>query len=324
MNPILKLDPSNYARHEIHGPGRIWAETNCYMDVLIELIHSLGFDPVAALPITVSIDFEVDQWTFFKYAHVDLYDMYGLEVQELNPWLSLAEHVETQVNAGRLVLVELDSFYLPDTHGSAYEIAHVKSTVAVNEIDVASDRMRYFHGQGYYELDGENFRNIFQLDGLVHDRMLPPYIELVKRHLSPTELSSDELLDKSRNALRRELGKLPNDNPFDKFATKFAVDLEWLKNEPMETFHTYSFATLRQYGACYELVQTYLDWLAARGESGVTDIAKIFAEISNTSKAFQFKLARSMARKKELDMSPLDKMSSLWRQGTSRLKDLYL
>ena len=138
------------------------------------------------------------------------------------------------------------------------------------------------------------------------------------------ELSSDELLDKSRNALRRELGKLPNDNPFDKFATKFAVDLEWLKNEPMETFHTYSFATLRQYGACYELVQTYLDWLAARGESGVTDIAKTFAEISNTSKAFQFKLARSMARKKELDMSPLDKMSSLWHQGTSRLKDLYL
>ena len=324
MNPIIKLDPARYVRHEIHGPGRSWAETNCYMDVLIELIHSLGFDPVAALPITVSIDFEVDQWTFFKYAHADLFDMYGLEIQELNPWLSLARHVESQVEAGRPVLVELDSFFLPDTHGSAFEIAHVKSTVAVNEINVDGCHMGYFHGQGYYELDGKNFRDIFQLDGLVHDRMLPPYIEILKLHQSSTEVSRKALLESSIKALRRELGKLPKQNPFEKFSTRFITDLEWLKSEPIETFHTYSFATLRQYGACYELVETYLKWLASQGESGLDTVAETFAEISNISKAFQFKLARSLARKKELDLSPLEKMSTLWRNATSRLTQLYL
>ena len=44
MRSIIDLNPSGYSRHFIHGDGRRWAETNCYMDVLIELIHSLGFD----------------------------------------------------------------------------------------------------------------------------------------------------------------------------------------------------------------------------------------------------------------------------------------
>jgi hypothetical protein len=294
------------------------------MDVLIELIHSLGFDPIAALPITISVDFEVDQWTFFKYAHADLYDLYGLEIQELNPWLTLAEHVESQVEAGRPVLVELDSFFLPDTHGSAYEIAHVKSTVAVNEINVAAGHMGYFHGQGYYHLNGKNFRSIFQLDGLVHDRMLPPYIELMKRHLSPSDISADALLAKSVCSLQRQLGMLPVENPFDRFAAKFIADLEWLKEEPLETFHTYSFATLRQYGACYELVQTYLRWLAANGETGLDDPIECFSQISTTAKSFQFKLARAIARKKDLDLAPLAQMSKLWENGTSDVAEKYL
>ena len=104
MKPILKLDPASYERHAIHGDGRCWAETNCYVDVLIELIHALGFDPVAALPFTIAIDFEVDQWTFFKYPHRDLLEMYGMHIEELNPWVSLAQHVEEQVNGVAVVL----------------------------------------------------------------------------------------------------------------------------------------------------------------------------------------------------------------------------
>ena len=67
------------------------------------------------LPFTVRIDFEGDQWTFFKFPHADLLTLYGLDVQEMNPWLSLVGHVEEQVALGRPVLVELDSYYLPDT-----------------------------------------------------------------------------------------------------------------------------------------------------------------------------------------------------------------
>jgi hypothetical protein len=94
-------------------------------------------------------------------------------------------------------------------------------------------------------------------------------------------------------------------------------------NEDLQTFHQYSFATLRQYGACFELVATYLDWLARQGQSAVAPATAAFADISTSAKAFQFQLARAMSRKKELDLSPLEAMGRQWERGTSLLQTLY-
>ena len=143
MKRVLDLDPATYRRHMIHGEGRSWAETNCYADVLIELLHAMRFEPIAALPFTLRIDFEGDQWTFFKFPHGDLLTLFALDIQEMNPWRSLVHHVEEQIGQERPVLVELDSYYLPDTAGTAYQLAHVKSTVAVNEIDLEACHMDY-------------------------------------------------------------------------------------------------------------------------------------------------------------------------------------
>lgn len=159
---ILQLDPENYQRHRIHSQERDWAETNCYVDIWIELLHSLGHEPIAAMPFTLAIDFEGDQWTFFKFPLADLYELYGIDVQELAIWKPLTQHIQEQVSLGRPVLVELDSFYLPDTAGMAYKIAHVKSTVAVTEIDLDKKHLGYFHGQGYYHLPAEDFDNVFR------------------------------------------------------------------------------------------------------------------------------------------------------------------
>ena len=92
---------------------------------------------------------------------------------------------------------------------------------------------------------------------------------------------------------------------------------------PIETFHQYSFATLRQYGACFELAETYLRWLSENGESDLDRSIDAFHDISATAKAFQFQLARAMARRRELPLEPLDRMADLWRQGTESLRDLY-
>ncbi|MEJ2441234.1 MAG: DUF1839 family protein [Gammaproteobacteria bacterium] len=165
MKQIIALDPDNYQRHLIHGKDRTWIETNCYADVLIELLHAMGYEPIAALPFTLAIDFEGDQWTFFKFPLGDLYELYGLDVQELAIWKPLITHIEEQVGMGRPVLVELDSYFLPDTAGTAYQREHVKSTVAIVEIDVDKQHLGYFHGQGYYHLDGEDFLNVFRLKG---------------------------------------------------------------------------------------------------------------------------------------------------------------
>jgi hypothetical protein len=68
--------------------------------------------------------------------------------------------------------------------------------------------------------------------------------------------------------LRRQLQRLPDVNPFEKFRVRFEADMQWLINEPIATFHQYSFATLRQFGSCYELAGTYLKWLQSHGVGG--------------------------------------------------------
>lgn len=312
MKQIIPLDPATYQPHLIHGGNRTWAETNCYTDVVIELLHGLGHEPMAALPFALAIDFEGDQWTFFKFPQADLMELYGFDIHELAPWRPLVEHIEEQVGAGRPVLVELDSYYLPDTAGTAYKLAHVKSTVAVNAIDIAGRRLGYFHNQGYHALEGQDFLEVFQVEGLAHARMLPPYIEFVKRlpHVQP--LSGAALVEASAGLLRKHLSRLPERNPFPVFKAKFHQDLDWLLSSDLETFHAYSFATLRQYGACFELAATGLGWLEGQGVQHLGAAKAAFDQISQSTKAYQFQLARAMARKKPFDLSPLDAMASLW------------
>jgi len=319
MRQIIPLDPATYQRHRIHVGNRTWAETNCYTDVIIELLHGLGHEPLAGLPFALAIDFEGDQWTFFKFPHADLLDLYGLDIQELAPWRPLVAHIEEQVGAGRPVLVELDSCYLPDTAGIAYRLAHVKSTVAVNEIDTAGRHLGYFHNQGYHHLEGLDFVDVFQLDGLVHERMLPPYIEFVKRAPRFTPLSGAGLVEASLALACRHVSRIPARNPFPAFKAAVQQDLEWLLRADIDAFHAYSFATLRQYGACFELARTYLDWLSEQGVGGLARATEAYGQISQGTKAFQFQLARAMMRGKAFDLSPLDAMAGWWEQAVDDL-----
>jgi len=323
MNQVQPLDPATYKRHKIHDESRTWIETNCYVDVLVELLHGLGYEPIAALPFTLGIDFEGDQWTFFKFPQEDLLALYGLEVQEFNPWRSLVGHVDKQLSLGRPVLVEMDSFFLPDTAGTAYKSFHEKSTIAINAIDIEQRKLGYFHGQSYYQLEGDDFTALFQLDGLVHDRMLPPYIEYVKQRNVQAPLQGDALVTASEHILRKHLRHIPQANPFNAFREAFADDFEWLLGEDIETFHQYSFATLRQYGACFELVETYLQWLQEHGRPNLEGATAAFSSLANTAKTFQFQLARAMARKRALDFAPIDAMAASWQEGMNLLTDAY-
>ena len=317
---IAALDPSTYRRHPIHGDDRIWAETNCYTDLLIELTHGLGHEPTAALAFTLAIDFEGDQWTFFKPPAADLHELYGFDLQELAIWRPLVEQVAEQVEAGRPVLVELDSWFLPDTAGTAYRTTHAKTTVGVNEIDPARHRLGYFHNAGYYALEGDDFRELFQLDGPVHDRVLPPYVEYVKWRAGFAAPRDGALVAASLGLLAKHLARSPRDNPFPRFKARLTRDLEWLLASDIGRFHAYSFANLRQYGACFELAETYLRWLAEHGVDGLDAPAADLRDIAETAKRFQFQLARSMARGKALDLAPIDAMGQRWEKALGALR----
>ncbi len=320
---IAPLDPATYKRHAIHGEGRTWAETNCYTDLLIEMLHGMGHEPVAVLPFTLAVDFESDQWTFFKPPHNDVLDLYGQDIQELAIWKPLVEHVVEQVSAGRPVLVELDSYYLPDTAGTAYKLAHQKTTVGVNEIDAQALRLGYFHNQGYYSLEGDDFRELFFLGGLPHQRVLPPFVEFVKPVAGFCAPRGPALVEASLALLKRQLSRAPRDNPFARFKARFEDDLPGLLAADIGLFHKYSFATWRQFGACFELAETYLAWLGRNGVAGLEVPCGAFRQISQAAKAFQFQLARSMARKKALDLTPLDAMGAQWEIALTLLQSRY-
>lgn len=315
MPRLLEISPEDYSRHRLHSQQRDWAETNCYVDIWIELLHALGHEPMAVMPFTLAIDFEDDQWTFFKPPLADLFDLYGLDVQELALWRPLTTHIREQLEHGKFVLVELDSWYLPDTEGSAYGQAHVKSTVAVNDFDFDEQQMGYFHGQGYYRLQGNDFRDVFYLDENDPSR-LPPYVEIVKRRQAPPV---EDLPEISLQLLRRQLRLIPRNNPFDRFLERFEKDLDGLMSGDLELFHAYSFATFRQFGACYELAASYLGWLGEQGVDGFESAREALAAISGQSKVYQFQLARAMSRRKPLDLTPIRQMGEYWDDAMNRI-----
>lgn len=317
---ILSLDPATYQSHAIHGEDRLWIETNCYVDMWVELLHAFDFDPVAPLGFTLAIDFEGDQWTFFKYPLADLYQLYGLDVQELNIWLSLADHVEEQVALGRPVTVEVDSFHLPDTAGTTYRTEHGKTTIAVQEIDIEDRQLGYFHAQGYYSLVGEDFENIFRLGSSANDpAILAPYTEYVKME-GAIRPSGEELVEGALALARMHLLRRPAENPIERFRPRLERDVEWLKQQSLEMFHYYSFATLRQCGACFELLETFTRWLSAGGIDGLELAADDFRQIASGAKILQFKLARVAGRQRDLDVHPiLDDMAASWEAGMDEL-----
>ena len=319
MPRILDLSPDTYVRHRTHQPGRVWAETNCYTDVVLELLHGMGHEPLAALAFTLSVDFDVDQWTFFKFHPADIERLYGVSLHELAPWRPLARHVEDHVAAGRFILVELDSFFLPDTAGTAYGREHVKSTVAVNQIDREQRTLEYFHNQGYHALSGDDFTAIFQEDGLVHERMLPPYIEFVRAIPGAVALDGAARVEASLAALTREVRRRPPRNPFRAFSEQLQADLEWLMKGALDDFHAYSFATLRQYGANFELAATYLTWLGEQGVDGLEEAAAALGTIATETKALQPKLARAVMRKRAFDPAPLLRHAELWEAAQGAL-----
>jgi len=291
-----RLSAATYKRSPLHAQERDWPETNCYLDVWIELLPSLGLPPEACLAYSVTQDFEGDQFTFFKVPLEDLEALYGLKVTELAIYDRVEIHVQNQIERGRISLIEVDSYFLPDTHGVGYHQAHGKTTIAVNRMDFEARSMEYFHGLGLHRLEGDDFDGVFQRGA--HQRQLPflPYTEFVKRaDVLPTP---EHILSVSEGLLSHHLKRRPADNPVAAFASVFPAQVEMVSARPFDFFHLYAFNTLRQLGANFELFSAYLDWLAGQGRMELCEGAELARKISSTAKMMQFKLARAVMRKK--------------------------
>ncbi|WP_448208311.1 DUF1839 family protein [Azospirillum sp. sgz302134] len=282
--------------HPLHAPDRAWVETNCYTDLWIELLHALGLEPLASLPFTVAQDFEGDQFTFFKVPPEDLRILYGLEVQELAIYDTVTAHTAVQLRRGRPVLVEVDGFHLPDTRGTSYKTLHVKTTIAILGLDEGARKLDYIHNAGRFTLEGEDY------DGVFAPHTLFPYVEFVKR--TGAALEGAALREASLGLLRHHLRRRPRENPVTAYRSALPEHLEALAARPMDYFHLYAFNMLRQLGANFELLGSYVRWI-----EGPAEAAEACDTIAGSAKALQFQFARAVSRRKFGDYSaPLETM----------------
>jgi hypothetical protein len=290
MNAVLGLDPARYQPHALHDSARMWPETNCYVDLWIELLAARGLEPAAMFGFTVGIDFEGDQATFFKPPTADLTALYGVDIQELSLFDRLEGQLVTQAARGRIAMVEVDAFHLPDTVGLTYGVSHSKTTIGIERIDPQARRLIYFHNAGLFSLDGADYDAILRPAPTGPGLPLFPYTELARfDRFKP----ASDLKATARALLARHLAQRP-DNPFEAWAEAWPEIAADLATRPPEYFHTYAFGTPRQYGAAFELLASHLDWLDP-ALAAAADEARGLAE---AMKVFQFKLARAMARQR--------------------------
>lgn len=315
MTALLDLDPSTYQPHPIHSAGTIYPLTNCYVDVVIELLHAHGDEPLACLGSALSIDHEGDQFTFLKPRPQDLEDLYGVDIHEMNPYRDLRAQVLDQLARRRTVIVEVDAWWLPDTGGDSYRSAHVKTSIAVAQLDPEAERLLYFHNGGLYALDGEDFAQVLSTD-LGRDRQtLPPYVDLVRFDAGPG-LAGTDLRAAARDLLPVHLARRPATNPFTSFLTQVHDELPLLADLEEQHVHDLAFATTRAAGGAAVLAAAHVRWLLGdKAEPAAACLDRVATATRSLTIRF--------ARKKPFDPTPLvEGMAQDWAQALERLDEL--
>jgi hypothetical protein len=308
MKVFPALDPQTYQPHPLHSAERMWPETNCYVDLWIEVLAAQGLSPEAMLGFTLTQDFEGDQFTFFKVPLEDLETLYGIRVTELAIFDRPELHVIEQIGRGRLSLMEVDSYYLPDTRGLTYRQEHGKTTIAANRLDLEARELDYFHNGGFFHLSGDDFDGLFQMNAAADALPFLPYTEFAKFPVMYP--ASKDLREAAWKLLRHHFARRPAANPIRAFAEVFPAQVERVAERDFGFFHKYAFNTLRQVGANFELLASHLEWL----NGGNFPEAQAQAlKISEVAKSTQFQLARAVTRKKfEPLKTALDPAEDAW------------
>jgi hypothetical protein len=318
MVGLLGLDPATYTPSALHHPDRTFRETNCYVDIWIELLHAQGIDPSSVMAFACSVDFEGDQWTFFKPPPEELVRLYGIDVHEMQLYRPTVDHAMEQLSANRTIIIEADSFYLPDTNGTSYRSAHVKSSIAVEAIDPAGERLRYFHGAGYYELSGDDYRGVFRLGRPFSEDVLPPYVELVRFDAGP-RLEGEDLRRAALEMLARQLALRPARNPWLAFGDRLRRELLGLLEGTDGTYHAFAFATVRQCGAAFDAARSFVEWVADPSNSHAITAANALENQVTGAKTLLYRLAR----RRPFDPTPvIEQSAENWESAMKALERL--
>ena len=258
--------PRAYQRHALHAEDRVWVEKNCYVDIWIELIHALGLDPLAMLPFTVAIDFEGDQWTFFKPPHDELRELYGVDVQELNVLAAAARararaprRGQADRDRGRRVLAARHRRHRlpPPAHQDHHRARRPRRRAragSATSTTPATTRSR-----------ARTSCRLFRVGAAPDPTFMPLFAELVRIDRR-SQRPHAELRAMSRRAARAGTWRAgPATTRWRGSAERFAARPAATPGEGLAFYHAWAFATVRQLGAASELAALHLRWLGDAG-----------------------------------------------------------
>jgi hypothetical protein len=308
MHVLPHVTLATFAPHALHGPDSCWAETNCAIDLWIELLNALGLPPQAALGFTAQADFEGDQFTFGKFPLGELQALFGLNVRELSVYEPVERHIVEQMRRGRLCLVDVDPFHLPDTGVAAYRRLHGKTTIAPNRIDPGARRLEYFHNAGYFALEGEDYDSVLRPQ-TVHGVLLRPYAEFT--NVDPHPMDPGELRAHAAQLYDWHWRRRPAANPIRAFQAQAPARVAALADAGEVAFHDFAFHNLRMLGSNFALLGAGLAWLKGPADARIAPCLRI----SETAKAAQFQLARVVAKRRcDAFAQALDPAADAWDQ----------
>lgn len=274
----------------LDGPHRQWPETNCYIDLWLTMLSLWGEEPRAMLGFLAATGYAGDQFTFGKPPHPELELLYGARVEEMSVYRPLEAHLLTHANAGRPVLVEGDSHWMPDTEGTDYRRAHTKTTIGVLGIDPGAARLTYVHNRFHGSLEGADYRGILWQDPAPPPGWMAPFAEVVERR--PGAPRGLALAETAHALLLLHLDRAPDD-PFAAMADMLAPEIEQVRAGGPEAFHHWAFATLRQAGAAFELLGIHAAWLGTELGRDAEMAVDACARLSGACKTLQFRAARA-------------------------------
>lgn len=315
--PVAGLTADGFRQHAVHRQDSVWSNTNCYLDVWIELLHGLGRRPEPLFAAAVAADTVVEQFEFLKVDHRDLEQVHGIRVGEYDVWRTLIEHVLTQMRAGNLMIVEADAHWLPDTRGVSYGIEHTKTSIVPLHVDAADRHLVYLHNEGLHELGGEDFDHVLgeaRAGGIVP----APYVELVRMdRLTPAD--DDAARAHTVRLLRQHTLRAAQQNPAETLMDLLRSRFDWLAEAGMDGYHALCFETTRQLGVVALLAASAVRFSAV---DQLRPAADAFERVSAESKGLQFQLARvARGRRSSSLETTMATISEQWGAAATVLRE---
>ena len=297
----------------LHGDDAVWPETNCALDVWIQLLRVRGEAPAPAMVCAFDADCLADHWVMLKPDLGDLRRLFGIQVTEFVAWKPIAEHVVDHLGRGAHLTLETDAWWLPDTAGTSYRSTHVKTSIVPLAIDIEGRRLDYLHNAGRFTLVADDFDGALNRAGA--ETAVPlPYLELI----SPAAAVDSFIRCTATTLLGEHLARRPADNPVERLAAAVLGEQERIRSLGPSYFHGYAFVTLRQLGTTGQVAAGFLGWLGPDDDT-LRAAAQHFTQVAELSKSAQFALARiSWGRKASVE-TLLDGAASAWSAGMEQL-----